>query len=62
MELDEGPPDHAKSTFSPGKISLLFPSMALNLCTYNALKQSLQKASPARITTTGRPSLHFTHF
>ena len=22
----------------------------------------LQKASPARITTTGRPSLHFTHF
>lgn len=29
-------------TFSPGKISLFFPSMALNLWTYNALKQSLQ--------------------
>ena len=29
-------------TFSPGKISRFFPSMALNLWTYNALKQSLQ--------------------
>lgn len=40
----DGPPARGapQPTFSPGKISLFFPSMALNLWTYNALKQSLQ--------------------